>query len=192
MVRYKDIPKGAVPGIFQLKIRYKGVWDMQDLYESTINWLRERKYKFHEKVYKHKHPSPYGSERQYVWMAEQVVDDFVQATIDIYIHTYDAHDIEALDRNGERKLFTKGKIWAYLKIYFQFDHEGRFDKNSFWGNLRKFYQNYVIKKRIMQNYSPRFRNELVSLHKFMMQRLHMETKDYEYKNISGVHRRPPI
>ena len=46
--------KAATPTAY---IRWTGVWDMQDLYESMVVWFRERKYKFHEKIYKHKHPS---------------------------------------------------------------------------------------------------------------------------------------
>jgi hypothetical protein len=163
---------------------------MQDLYGGTISWLRERKWKFHEKVYKHKHPSPFGVERQYVWLAEQKVDDWVNIQIDIFIHTYDAHDIEVM-RNNQRKTFTEGKLWATLKITESWAHDPRWDKNSFWANLKDFYIKYIVKKRRMQGYSPRYRHELVALHTFMMKRLKMETRDYEYASIAGVHRRGP-
>ena len=191
MASYKDIPKKAIPIPPPLKIRYKGVWDMQDLYESTVSWLRERKWKFHEKVYKHKHPSPFGIERQYVWLAEQKVDEYVSITINIYMHTYDAYDIEAVDKNSKKRIFTKGKIWVNLKAIINFDYEGRFDTHSFWGYLKDFYVKYVIKKKVMQGYSPRYRHELVALYHFMMERLKMETRDSEYANIAGVHKRGP-
>ncbi|MBD3164042.1 hypothetical protein GF323_02495 [Candidatus Woesearchaeota archaeon] len=191
MASYKDIPKKMSAGIFQLHIRHKGVWDMQDFYESTVNWLRERKWKFHERVYKHKHPSPFGLERQYVWMAEQDVDDYVNVRMDIYIHTYDARDLEAVDKEGNRRIFTKGKIWVIMKTSVNFDHEKRFMKNSFWAQLQKFYVTFIIKKKIMQGYSPRYRHELVALHTFMMRKLKLETRDYEYANIAGVHQRGP-
>ena len=60
--------RGA-PGTPTAYIKYKGIWDMEDLYESVIDWFRKRKYKFQEKIYKHKHPSPFGVERQYIWQA---------------------------------------------------------------------------------------------------------------------------
>ena len=59
-------------------VRFKGIWDMQDLYETIADWFRRRKYKFHERVYKHKHPSPFGVERQYIWEAERRETDFIQ------------------------------------------------------------------------------------------------------------------
>ena len=77
-------------------IRHSGIWDMQDLYESIADFFRRRKYKFHERVYKHKHPSPFGVERQYIWEAERKESDYVQFHYDVYIHTYDAHDVEVV------------------------------------------------------------------------------------------------
>lgn len=191
MASYKDIKNSGVPVPPPLKIRYKGTWDMQDFYEGCISWLRERKWKFHEKVYKHKHPSPFGVERQYIWMAEQNVDEWARIVIEIYIHTYDAHDIEVADKEGERKIFTKGKIWITLKISDHWDYSEDWDKSSFWGNLKDYYTKYVVKQRRMQGYSPRYRHELVALQQFMMRKLKMETRDYEYANIAGVHKRGP-
>ena len=78
-----------------------------------------------------------------------------------------------------------------MKVMINFDYEGRFNTKSFWGYLKDFYVKYVIKKKIIQGYSPRYRTELVQLHHFMMQRLKMETRDSEYTNIAGVHRRGP-
>ena len=158
---------------------------------SMLEYLRGKKYKFHEKVYKHKHPSPFGVERQYVWMAEQNVDEWVRIQIDIYIHTYDAHDVEVIGKDGEKKIYTKGKLWATMKITEHWDYEGNWDKNSFWAYLKDFYMKTIVKKRRMQGYSPRYRHELVALHTFMMRKLQMETRDYEYANIAGVHKRGP-
>jgi len=43
----------------------------------------------------------------------------------------------------------------------------------------------------MQGYSPRYRHELDALYNFMMRTLKMETRDAEYANVAGVHRRGP-
>jgi len=47
-ITYKDFKQGM--GMPIPHIRFKGVWDMQDLYESMISYFRERKYKFYEKT----------------------------------------------------------------------------------------------------------------------------------------------
>ena len=190
-LKYNQVQKGQVPVPPYLKIRYKGTWDMQDFYESTVSYLRDRKWKFHEKTYKHKHPSAFGVERQYCWIAEQNVDDWVKIIIDIYIHTYDAHDVEVVNKKGERKILTKGKIWVTLKIREHWDYNESFFKNKFLATLGKFYIMRVVKKRRMQGYSPRYRHELVALYQFMQRKLHMDTAENEYANIAGVHQRGP-
>lgn len=192
MVRYSDIQKGTPVGIYQLKIKYKGVWDMQDFYESTISYLRERKWKFHEKVYKHKHPSPFGVERQYVWLAEQEVDEFLRVKLNIYIHTYDAHDIEAADKSGQRRIFTEGKLYAYMRAQTVFDYEQKFFQNAFWASILDFMMKYVLRKRVdYGGYNPRYRAELAALHNFMMQRLKMEAKALEFHGVAVGRRRGP-
>ncbi len=189
MASYKTVPKQANPLPGNMHIRYKGTWDMQELYESVVDHLRSRKWKFHEKVYKHKHPSPFGMERQYVWEAEQRVDDWVEVKINIYIHTYDAHDIEVADSHGEKKVLTQGKIWVVLKINDIWDPDGQWDSNSFWGQMKDFFVKYVVRKRRMQGYSPRYRHELVILYYLILRKLKMETKDYTYQHHAGVNRR---
>ena len=59
---------------------------MQDLYERIIEWFRLRKYKFQELIYKHKHPSPFGIERQYTWKADRKENEYVIIEYNMYIH----------------------------------------------------------------------------------------------------------
>jgi hypothetical protein len=173
-----------------LTIRYKGIWDMQDFYESVISYLRERKWHFHEKVYKHKHPSPFGVERQYVWLATQQVDDWMHVDINIYIHTYDAHEIEVI-KNGEKKILTEGKIWISMKTWMISDYPEQWNTDSFWLQLKDFYLKYVIRRKVMEGYSPRYRHEISAFYHFMLGKLKADTRDYQYLTLAGVHRRGP-
>ena len=192
MVRFTDIQQRGNPlNPTLLKIRFKGAWDMQELYESLVDWFRDRKWEFHELIYKHKHPSPFGFERQYIWMAEQNVDDWVKVQINLYIHTYDAHDVEVIGKDGVRKIYTQGKIWVVMKIHDYWDPRQRFDTNPLWASLKDFLIKYVVLKRRMLGYSPRYRYELSLLYNFINKKLQMETRDFEYANIVGVHRRGP-
>ena len=170
-------------------IRYKGVWDMQDLYESMVGWFRERKYKFHEKIYKHKHPSPFGVERQYMWFAERKEGDYEQVQYNIYMHTYDAHDIGVVMPDGSKKEYTKGRLWIELKVSFHFDWEKRWDSTSFYRTLKDFYNRYIIRKKYMEGYGPKFRDEFHQLQALVRNRLKMESDQFEYANMAGVHAR---
>src|SRR3989338_1471043 len=129
-------------------MRWTGIWDMQDLYESMVDYLRMKKYKFHEKIYKHKHPSPFGVERQYVWEAERKFEDYLQFIINIYFHTYDAHDIEVVMPDGTKKIYTKGRLWIEFKGFLVYDWEKRWEETKFFKSLRSFYNKYVIKKKM--------------------------------------------
>jgi len=84
-VKYKDIPKGGKPVPGNMHIRYKGVWDMQDFYESCANYLRERKFKFYEEKAEQFEDGPYGKGGKIYWRAEQNVDDWVTAGKDIHL-----------------------------------------------------------------------------------------------------------
>ncbi len=169
-------------------IRFKGVWDMQDLYEFMISYFREKKYKFHEKVYKHKHPSPFGVERQYVWHAEQMFDDVYQFNFDIYIHTYDAHDIEVKMKDGKVRTFTKGRIWIEFNCSGDVYPDARWGDNKFFANLRIFINNYILRKKHGEDiWDVIIYRELHKLIWLTRRRLKMEYDEYEQKHWTGVH-----
>ena len=47
-----------------MRVRYNGLFDFDTLYASIIDWGKNYGYKVHEKVYKHKIPSPLGAEQE--------------------------------------------------------------------------------------------------------------------------------
>ena len=169
-------------------IRFKGVWNMQDLYEFMIDYFREKKYKFHEKMYKHKHPSPFGVERQYIWHAEKEETESYSIIMDIYIHTYDAHDIQVKMKSGEIKTFTKGRIWLEFNGTVEMLRDERWGKNSFWANLRIFLNNYILRKKWgWEIWDVLMYKELQRLVWLTRRRLKMEYDEYEQKYWMGVH-----
>ena len=94
-------------------------------------------------------------------------------------------------RDGKKKTFTKGKIWITLKINVEQDAEKRFTKTAFWYQVKDFIIKYLTKKRHEQGIHVRYRQELSGLQNYMFKRIKMETQDYEYQHIAGVHRRGP-
>lgn len=168
--------------------RYKGVWDMQDLYEAMVDWFRRRKYKFREHIYKHKHPSPFGVERQYVWEAFRNETDYIQVKYHIYIHTYDAHDIELIMPDSSKKVFTKGRIWIEVKVSFISDYEKRWSERLFYSHLKDFYNKYVIRKSFTEGWGPKNRYEMYNFTAMVKERLKMESDEYEHAYFAGVHK----
>ncbi|MBR9699854.1 hypothetical protein GOV09_05330 [Candidatus Woesearchaeota archaeon] len=191
MAKYKNIQTQGKPVPGDLKIRFKGTWDMQDLYESVAHWLRDRKWKFHEKEIEQEPPTPYGQEKKYTWYAERDMDEWVRLKLNIFIHTYDLQDIVVVGNDGGQKTVQKGKMWIYMKINDTWDYEENWDKKRFFGQLKDFYIKYIVKKRRMQGWSPRTRTELVQLYHFIQNKLKTESRQFEHKHIAGVHRRGP-
>ncbi len=169
-------------------IRYKGVWDMQDLYEAMVDWFRKRKFRFREHIYKHKHPSPYGAERQYTWEAIREENDYIQTVYHIYLHNYDIRDVEVVMADGSKKVFTKGRIWFEIKVSFVTDYDEAWDDKSFYRHLKSFYNKYVIKKNFTQGWGPKNRYEMYNFAAMIKERLKMESDEYEHKYFTGVHK----
>jgi len=116
-------------------LQYKGAWDMQDLYESMADFFRQQKFKFYEIVYKHKHPSPFGAERQYVWRGERNVEEYYKYVLDIFMHTYEASDIEVTMKDGSKRIFTKGRIRIQFRGRVAVDYEKKWEENAFYAQL---------------------------------------------------------
>jgi hypothetical protein len=190
-ITYDDFNQTMSPLLAKMPpphIRFKGVWDMQDLYEFMISWLRERKYKFHEKVYKHKHPSPFGAERQYVWLAEKEETEIYKFQIEIFIHTYDAHDIQVKMKDGKIRTFTKGRIYLEFHSRIFMYNDERWAKNRFWANLRIFLNNYIMRKKHgWDEWDVLIYRETQKLIWLTRRRLKMEYDEYEQKYWTGVH-----
>jgi len=173
-------------------IRFTGVWDMQDLYECMVNWFRMKKYKFQEKNYKHKHPSPFGVERQYVFDASKEETEYISVNYTVYMHEYDAHDVEVTMKDGSKRVFTQGRLWAELKVEVRYDPKKRWNENKFFFYLKDFYNKYIILKRFMEGYAPKFRTEVFELHALMRERLYMEHQAFGYRYFGGSSHRKSL
>ena len=168
-------------------IRYQGMWDMQDLYQSIADWFRLKKYKFNEDMYEHRPPTPFGRERYLIWFATRKDNEYTQVRYDIYLHTWDTHDAEVATPDGEKKTFSKGRLWIELKVVILYDFEKRWDTKVFFRYMKEFYNKYVIKKKSEYEYSPKFRTEMFELHAMIKNRLKFESDEFEHKHHAGVY-----
>jgi len=181
--------KISSPALGPQYLRYKGIWDMDDLYISMVDWFRQKKYKFYEHLVKHKHPSPFGAERQYMWKAEKFETEYTKHTYTMYIHTYDCRDVEIIGKDGNPRTFTKGRMFIKILGQVSWDYEKSFDKNRFFYRLRQFINQYVTFKKYMEGWSPRFRGEMFELHSLIKHRLKMESDEYEHLAPAGKAKR---
>ena len=180
--------EGMEASVYTNFIQYKGVWDMQDLYESMADFFRQQKFKFYEIVYKHKRPSPFGEERQYVWRGERNVEEYYKYVLDIFMHTYEASDIEVTMKDGSKRIFTKGRIRIQFRGRVAVDYEKKWEENAFYAQLRNFYHKYIIHKKVGAIWWDEFYYKVFNkLHNLVQGRLKMEAEEFESREMAGVH-----
>jgi len=168
-------------------LQYKGTWDMQDLYEFLAAYFSSHKFKFYEKRYVSKHPGPFGPETFHVWEARRNVEEYYRYIVDVFLHTFDTQNIDAVMKDGSKRNFTKGRLWAQIRGRVVIDHEGRWEEKSFYANLRSFYHKYVIQKKMEGIWWDNLQYTVVlKLQSLIKERLKMESEAYEHRYFHKV------
>ena len=94
---------------------------------------------------------------------------------------------EALE-DIKKKTLTKGKIWVVIRLTSSWDPKKDFDRNSFFGQLKAFYMNYIYRRRLLEGgFHRRFRTEQSGLYQVMLRTLKSERRDFEDAYQQGVH-----
>ena len=179
--RHKEAPMNT--SYFQ----YKGVWDMQDLYEFVASFFSRNKFKFYEKRLIHKRPGPFGPETYYIWEATRNEEEYYRFRINLFLHTFDTQDVEVVMKDGSKRAFTKGRLWIQFRGVVEMDYDKRWEDNTFYANLRNYYHSYVIKKKIEGIWWDRMYYKIfLKLQSLAKERLKMESEGYEHRYFAGV------
>ncbi|MCH8003219.1 MAG: hypothetical protein IH934_01190 [Nanoarchaeota archaeon] len=178
---HKEVPTWAT------YIQYKGVWDMQDLYEFVASFFHRQKFKFYEMRYIFKKPGPFGADVQHVWEARRDVEEYYRFVVTIYLHTFDTQDTEVVMKDGSKRTFTKGRIRIQFRGRVETDYERRWEENAFYANLRNFYHKYVIWKKVEALWWDNMHyNVLLKLQSQIKERLKMESEGFEHRYFHKV------
>lgn len=182
---FVHIPEAPTPSVY---IQYRGIWDMQDLYESIADFFRQKKFKLYEPQQRLRRPSPFGAELLYQFQARRKVEEFYEWVVNINIETFDEHDVEVVSKNGTKKKMTKGRLWIQMSGLCVIDYEKIWEKSAFLAQLKSFYNKYIIKKRIEGIWWDELYYKIVlKLHALIKERLKMTSEGYETRHHAGVH-----
>ena len=175
---------GATP----VYIQYKGIFDMQDLYESIADFFKQKKFKFYEIQQRHRRPGPFGAEILYQFRATRKVEDFYEWIVNVTIETFDMHDVEVVLKEGTKKKMTKGRIWIQILGSCVTDYEKVWEKSAFLAHLKSFYNKYIIKKKFEGVWWDELQYKIVlRLHALIKERLKMASEGSEFRHMAGVH-----
>ena len=169
-------------------IQYKGIFDMQDLYESIADFFRQKKFKFYEKQQRLRKPGPFGAEILYQFEARRKAEDYYEFIVNVTIETFDMHDIEVVLKDGTKKKMTKGRIWIQILGNCVTDYEKVWEKSAFLAHLKSFYNKYIVKKKFEGVWWDELQYKIVlRLHALIKERLKMASEGSEFRHMAGVH-----
>lgn len=127
-----------------LLIRYKGVFDFEGLYRMMHAWIINKRFLFHEKLYKDKVYTPFGNELEIEWEAEKKVTEYIKQHIAIKFHLWDFAEVEVI-KDGKKVKMTKSRMEIKFDATLEFDYMKKFEKGGkFAEKLGKFYQEKII------------------------------------------------
>jgi len=177
--------KLATPTVF---LQYKGVWDMDNLYKTTADFLRQQKFKFYEKMQRQRKPGPFGVERLYSFEGIRDVDEHHRWHVYVKLETFDERDVEVMNKDGTKKTMSEGRVWIRIWGTIVLDYEKKWERSYFTLHLRKFYNKFIIKKRIEFIYWDKlYYNVVLKLHGVLSYKLKTESRGNEHKYSSGLH-----
>lgn len=166
-----------------IRIRYKGLFDFDGLYNLIAEWLKSRGYWFKETSFKHKVPSALGAEQEMKFTGEKKSTEYVEQDVTISFHLWDITEVE-VERNGVKKKFVNGRIQIEITGKIKLDYEETFNKSSFWKKVRSFYYNYIMQPEIF-SMADQLYYRLIKLQTSIKDFLDMQTKSNEYSNYLG-------
>ena len=179
------LPEMSTPFVY---LQYKGILDMQDVYETIADFFRQKKFKFYERQQRLRRPGPFGAEILHQFEAVRKVEEYYQWIVKINIETFDMHDVDVVLKDGTKKKMTKGRIWVQLSGVVEMDYEKIFEKNAFLAHIKGFYNKYIIKKKIEGVWWDELYYKIVlRLHALLKERLKMLSEGFESRHMSGVH-----
>src|SRR3989344_8705210 len=92
-----------------ITLRYNGLFDFDGLYAAIIDWAKNYGYRWHDKAYKHKVPSPRGAEHEIEWEITKEVTEYISYTISFTVHIWDLREVEVLV-DGKKKNLSNARV----------------------------------------------------------------------------------
>lgn len=172
-------------GLPKITLRYDGLFDFDGLYAAVVDWAKMYGYKWHEKIYKHKVPSPKGAEQEMEWEIERNVTEYLRFKISFAVHTWDQTEVE-VEIAGKKKALTNARIYIIINGEVYYDWQERFAKGGWLGQkMGELYYKLIGQSLIGGIYWDQLYYQTWNLHSILKKYFDMQTKKYEYKGYLG-------
>ncbi len=141
-----------------IKIMVDGIFDLHKIYSELRNWLENHEYIFQEKENTTK-DKILGKEFIIIFNSEREIDDYVKFMITTKIFGLDINKV-----NVENKTLEKGHLEITFKAQRILDYRNKWQAKPLGNVLFFIYNNYIMKRKIEQNYELKLYNEIIELH----------------------------
>lgn len=165
--------------LFDTRIKFKGLYDLDGLYRFMANWLRQRRYKVYENMYKSKPP-----ELEIRWRAEREATGFVMEVITIYYHSWGEYDIDVA-MNGKKKKMANARFILTIGGEIQAPYEDIFGRPKWTHNaverrLLNLFRKWFMKRELEAAYWDTLYYEMYKFHGGIKDFLKLEAKGNVY------------
>lgn len=123
-----------------IRIRHKGVFDLDRLYSEVKGWIGDNSYDFQEKEHSDKGKDK-GREIKYVFLAEKDVTSYFRYHIEI---TFEFNEINPMSEN-----LVSGNAQVTIHSKLEMDYKNHWSPNPVSNFFFNFYNKYVIKEKIL-------------------------------------------
>lgn len=149
------------------RIERQGIYDMNYVYKRMREWFDENNYVYTEKE-NTTNVRDKGVELKLTMIGERNVTDYFKFDIEVKFLVVEMEKVKMKDKTLDR-----GFLRAFFNVKMHFDYRNIWSKNKLSKLLRFVYNNFIIKKKINDVYSPALKFEADDLFNVMKEALEM-------------------
>ncbi len=165
-------------------LRYSGLFDFDGLYAAVVDWAKVQGYMWHERVYKHKVPSPRGAKQELDWVLTKKITNYLSHEIIFGVVSWDTTEVE-VTIEGRKKSLTNARIDIKMEGKLIYDQQNLFSGGRFIQKLGDWYRYVVFKKELESVYLDQLHYRILDLHAVMKKYFDLQAKKYAYKGYLG-------
>ena len=165
----------------RITVRYTGLFDLDSLFAAVVSWAKNQGYMWHEKTFKHKVPSPRGSEQEFTWVLTKKVTDYVSFQIVLTGNVWDLKVVE-VEVDGKKKKLSSARLYIWIDCKILTDWQKRFAKGGkFTQWMGRKYEDWILEKTISSKYYDIVWYRAWDLQALLKKYFDMQTKHYAFK-----------
>ncbi len=127
-------------------VRYKGIFNLNDLTDFIYNWCMNEQYKITE-TKNDERVAGDSKSIQIKWNSDRKITDYFRLRIKLKFVISDLKKIE-VKREGQRVLTNSGTINIKFTGLLYTDYQGKWETMPFRKFIRGFYDRYIIRNRV--------------------------------------------